>query len=51
MVRPVISAVKATVYLFGQIQTSQTGGQLYIDTSPFDEWSLIVRLVLVGQVF
>ena len=40
MVRPVISAVKATVYLFGQIQTSQTGGQLYIDTYPYGGCSL-----------
>ena len=23
-------------YLFGQIQTSQTGGQLYSDTSPYE---------------
>ena len=28
-------------YLFGQIQTSQTGCQLYSDTSPFGECSLV----------
>ena len=28
------------LYLFGQIQTSQTGGQLYKDTSPYGESSL-----------
>ena len=27
-------------YLFGQIQTSQTGGQPYIDTSPYGECSI-----------
>ena len=27
-------------YLFGQIQTSQTGGQPYGDTSPYGECSL-----------
>ena len=27
-------------YLFGQIQTSQTGGQLYSDTSSYGECSL-----------
>ena len=34
-------------YLFGQIQTSQTGGQPYSDTSPYkvSEWSLAVWLV------
>ena len=25
------------IYLFGQIQTSQTRGQSYSDTSPYDE--------------
>ena len=25
------------IYLFGQIQTSQTGGPLYSDTSPYRE--------------
>ena len=29
-----------TFYLFGQVQTSQTGGQLYGDTSPYGECSL-----------
>ena len=28
-------------YLFGKIQTSQTGGQLYSDTSPHGERSTI----------
>ena len=28
------------IYLLGQIQTSQTGGQLYSDTSPYGECSL-----------
>ena len=28
-------------YLFGPIQTSQTGGQLYSDTAPYGECSLI----------
>ena len=28
------------LYLFGQIQTGQTGGQPYSDTSPYDECSL-----------
>ena len=28
------------LYLFGQIQTSQTGGQPYSDTSPYGECSL-----------
>ena len=28
------------LYLFGQIQTSQTGGQPYSDTSPYGESSL-----------
>ena len=27
--------------LFGQIQTSKTGGQQYIDTTPYGECSLI----------
>ena len=27
------------LYLFGQIQTSQTGGRLYSDTSPYGECS------------
>ena len=27
-------------YLFGQIQTNQTGGQLYSDTFPYGECSL-----------
>ena len=27
-------------YLFGQIQTSQTGGQPYNDTSPYGECSI-----------
>ena len=26
---------KQQIYLFGQIQTSQTGGQLYSDDSPY----------------
>ena len=26
--------------IFGQIQTSQTGGQPYIYTSPYGKWSL-----------
>ena len=30
------------LYLFGQIQTSQTGGQPYSDTSPFGECSLVL---------
>ena len=30
--------------LFGQIQTSQTGGHLYSDTSPYGECSLLRRL-------
>ena len=29
------------IYLFGQIQTSQTGYQLYSDTSPYGECSLV----------
>ena len=29
-------------YLFGQIQTSQTGGQPYIDTSPYGVGSLLM---------
>ena len=29
------------LYLFGQLQTSQTGGQLYSYTSPFSECSLL----------
>ena len=29
------------IYLFGQIQTSQTGGQLYSYTLPYGEWSLV----------
>ena len=33
------------IYLFGQIQTSQTGGQLYNDTSPYGECSLVWYLV------
>ena len=28
-------------YLFGQIQTSQTGGQLYSDPSAYGECSLV----------
>ena len=30
-------------HLFGQIQTSQKGGQLYSDTSPYGEWSLVFQ--------
>ena len=26
--------------MFAQVQTSQTGGQLYSDTSPYGEYSL-----------
>ena len=29
------------IYLFGQIQTSQTVGQLYSDTFPYSECSLV----------
>ena len=29
-----------TVLLFGQIQTSQTGGQPFRDASPYGEWFL-----------
>ena len=29
-------------HLFGQIQTSQTGGHLYKDTSPYGECSLFL---------
>ena len=29
------------IYLFGQIQTSQTGGKPYSDTTPYGECSLI----------
>ena len=31
-------------YLFGQIQTSQTGGQPYSDTSPYGEYTLHIPL-------
>ena len=31
---------KQQYYLFGQIQTSQTGGQPYSDTSPYGESSV-----------
>ena len=30
-------------YLFGQIETSQTGSQLYSDTSPYGECSLVLH--------
>ena len=34
-------------YLFGQIQTSQAGGQpRYSDTSPYGECSLVVVMLL-----
>ena len=35
------------IYLFGQIQTSQTRGQLYSDTSPYEvsECSLVTIIV------
>ena len=37
---------KATVYIFGQIQTSQAGGQpRYSDTSPYGECSLVVVML------
>ena len=29
-------------YMLGQIQTNQTGGQLYSDTSPYSERSLVL---------
>ena len=32
-------------YLFGQIQTSQTGGQLYSDAPPYGECSLPVSFI------
>ena len=32
---------RTTVQLLGQIQTSQTGGQLYSDTSPYGKCSLV----------
>ena len=34
------------IYLFGQIQTSQTGGQPYSDNSPYEvsEYSLVTRI-------
>ena len=34
------------LYLFGQIQTSQTGGQPYSDTSPNGEYSLVTVMGL-----
>ena len=37
-------------YLFGQIQTSQTGGQLYSVTSPDGQYSLKKALYLEGSV-
>ena len=41
------------IYLFGQIQTSQTGGQLHSDTSPYkvSECSLVeINKRLVHQI-
>ena len=32
--------------LYGTIQTSQTGGQPYSDTSSYGEWSLAVSLFI-----
>ena len=32
--------IKHQFYLFGRIQTSQTGGQPYSDTSPYGEFCL-----------
>ena len=32
-------------FLFGQIQTSQTGGHPYSDTSPYGECSLVPKVI------
>ena len=37
------------LYLFGQIQTSQTGGQPYNDTSPYGQYSLGHHLLWPGS--
>ena len=37
---------KRQLYLFGQIQTSQTGGQPYSDTFPYGECSLEREFVM-----
>ena len=37
------------LYLYGQIQTSQTGGQLYSDISPYGKYSLGKLIVYVPK--
>ena len=37
-------------YLFGHIQTSQTGGQLCSDTFPYEECSLLWHTNILGRV-
>ena len=37
-------------YLFGHIQTSQTGGQLCSDTFPYGECSLLWHTNILGRV-
>ena len=38
------------IYLFGQIKSSQTGGQQYSDTSPYEVCEFVPCVAVVGSL-